>query len=172
MGSDKALMKIDGITLLERSLKLIEPFCKDVAISGKKPEYENFSVIQIPDEYADCGPISGVFSSLKSTKSNWNLLISVDVPYVDSLFIGFLISKITTSDCVIPKHSSGIEPLIGIYHRKILSVLEKQILSGDYKLTNLISKLNVNFVDCHEHLIRNPNLFMNINKPGDFHFES
>lgn len=171
MGADKALLKIDGITLLERALKLIEPFCKNVAISGRKPEYENFSVIQIPDEYADCGPISGFYSTLKSTESDWNLLLSVDVPFVDSMFIGFLTTQITTSDCIIPKHRFGIEPLIGIYHRKILPIIEKQILSGDYKLMNLISKLDVNFVDCNEQLIRNPKLFLNVNKPEDFQLE-
>lgn len=169
MGTDKALLMFQDIPLLLHMIKRIEPFCDKVAISGQNSEYANFEVEMIPDLYTDCGPIAGIFSALKYTGSDWNLLVSVDVPFVNDELFHVLISNIGEYDCIIPEHTSGVEPLIGLYHRRTLPVIEKMITSGDYKLTNLLSKQNTSYVDCNELIKKRPRLFMNINRMEDYH---
>jgi len=168
MGTDKALLIFQDKPLLLHMIKRIEPFCDRIAISGQNSEYANFEVEMIPDLYPGCGPIAGIFSALKYTGSDWNLMVSVDVPFVnDELFLS-LISNIGESDCIIPEHTSGVEPLVGLYHRRTLPVIEKMITSGDYRLTNLLSKLSTSYVDCNELIKKHPRLFMNINRMEDY----
>ena len=168
MGTDKALLMFQEKPLLEHMIGLITPFCNKVFISGQNSDYTSFGVEMVPDIYSDCGPISGIFSALKYSVSDWNLLISVDVPFVNvDLFLS-LISNTGEYDCIIPKHVSGVEPLIGLYHRRTLPVIEEMINSGDYRLTNLLAKLNAHYLDCNELIKKHPRLFMNINRMEDY----
>jgi molybdenum cofactor guanylyltransferase len=168
MGTDKALLVLQGKPLLQQMISLIEPFCDKVVISGQNSDYISFGVELIPDSYSDCGPIAGIFSALKYSISDWNLVVSVDVPFVNDEILFFLISNIGECDCIIPKHDSGVEPLIGLYHRRTLPIIEEMITTGDFRLTNLLSKLNTRYVDCNELIKKHPRLFMNINRMEDY----
>lgn len=168
MGTDKALLVLQGKPLLEHMIGLIEPLCEKVFISGQNSDYISFGVGLIPDIYSDCGPIAGIFSALKYSVSDWNLVVSVDVPCVNDELFFFLISNIGEYDCIIPKHTSGVEPLIGLYHRRALPIIEKMIATGDYRLTNLLPKLNTRYLDCDDLIKTYPRLFMNINRMEDY----
>jgi len=168
MGTDKALLLFDGKPLLLHMISLVEPFCDNTAISGQNSDYSTFGLEMVPDLYSDCGPIAGVFSALTYSVSDWNLLVSVDVPFVNEELFLFLISNVGEYDCIIPTNSSGFEPLIGLYNRRTLPVIEEMIKSGDYRLTNLLSKLNTRYVDCNHLIEKYPRLFMNINRMEDY----
>lgn len=168
MGTDKALLTIEKQPILLRMIKLIEPFCENVAISGQNADYSTFNIEMISDVYSGIGPISGIYSCLNQTANDWNLLISVDVPFVNREMIQYLLSNRDKSDAIIPKHASGVEPLVGLYHKSIFPVVEEMILKGDYKLMNLLAKLNTKYLDCFEILNEYPRLFHNLNSPDDF----
>lgn len=168
MGTDKALLKITGEPLLGRMIKIISPFCSNVAISGMKEDYLVFNTEMIADLVAGIGPISGIYSSLKFSNNDWNLLVSVDVPFFNAELAELLISNKDGFDCVIPKHDSGLEPLVGLYHKNVLPAVDEMIKNGDYKLMNLLSKLNACYLDCNFLIKKYPRLFMNLNRPEDF----
>lgn len=168
MGTDKAFLMVEHEPLLKRMIRLIEPFCESVKISGENPEYQDFKVMMVPDLFSDCGPISGLYSTLCHSSCDWNLLVSVDVPFVNDELFRYLILNIGEFDCIIPEHSGGIEPLVGLYHKRALPVLEDMISCGDYKLMHLLRKLNTRFVDCNGLTQKYPRLFMNINRLEDY----
>ena len=168
MGTDKALLLIENEPLLKRMIRLIEPFCNPVVISGVNEDYSEFNVQMIPDLYPGCGPIAGIHASLNHSLSEWNFLASVDVPFLTEELIQSLFSEKGAYDCIIPEHTSGIEPLVGLYHKHILPVVEEMIGKGDYKLINLIARLNTRFVNCNGLIQKYPRLFMNVNRPEDY----
>ncbi len=168
MGTDKALLLVQDEPLLKRMIRLIRPFCATIAISGQKNDYAGFNAEMIPDLYAGCGPISGVISSLKHSSVEWNLLVSVDVPFINEEFIQYLISQIGQYDCIIPEHKGGVEPLIGLYNKQILPIIDEMISNGDYKLMRLLSRLNTRYVDCNNLIKQFPRLFYNVNRPEDY----
>jgi molybdopterin-guanine dinucleotide biosynthesis protein A len=169
MGSDKALLLVKGEPLLGRMIRLVEPFCQTVAVSGEKQGYMDFNIEMVPDLLPGCGPIGGVISSLKHSSTEWNLLISVDVPFVNPEFLHHLISCLGEYDCIVPQHEGRVEPLMGLYHRQIIPVVEEMIDRGDYKLMRLLDKLNVRYVNCDPLVKEFPRLFSNINFPEDYH---
>jgi molybdenum cofactor guanylyltransferase len=168
MGTDKALIVFQNEPLLVRMINQIEPFCNQVFISGSNPDYSGFDAPLIPDVFPECGPISGLYSCLKSSSSGWNLIVSVDSPFVNEELLSLLLSHATGCDCVIPQHESGVEPLIGIYHKKSLPVIEDMIHFGDFKLMNLLAKLNTKHLDCNPLILKYPRLFFNLNSLEDF----
>lgn len=168
MGTDKALLLVQDEPLLKRMIRLIGPFCETIAISGQNADYSDFNTEMVPDLYTGYGPISGIVSSLKHSLTDWNLLVSVDVPFLNNELIQYLISQIGQYDCIVPKHDGGIEPLIGLYNKQILPVLDEMISLGDYKLMRLLAKLNTRYVDCNNLIKQYPQLFFNINRPEDY----
>lgn len=168
MGTNKALLLVNNEPLLIRAKNLIEPFCNKIAVSGQYADYERLNIAMVPDLYAGCGPVSGILSSLKHSNTDWNLLVSVDTPFVNGELLQFLISQIGQYDCVVPEHESGIEPLIGLYNRKISPLLEEAINQGEYKLQRILSKLNTRYADCSFLIKQYPRLFFNVNHPADF----
>jgi len=168
MGTNKALLLVNDEPLLIRVKNVLEPFCKSIAVSGQNSDYDNLNIEMVPDLYDGCGPVSGILSSLKHSATNWNLLVSVDTPFVNKELLQLLISKIGHYDCIVPEHEGGIEPLIGLYSREILPQLEEAINKGDYKLQRILSKLNTCYVDCNFLIKKYPRLFFNVNHPGDY----
>jgi molybdopterin-guanine dinucleotide biosynthesis protein A len=169
MGTDKALLLVQDVPMLKRMIRLIGPFCKTILISGQNADYIDFNIEMVPDLYTGCGPISGIISSLKHSSTEWNLLVGVDVPFINEELIQYLISQIGQYDCIVPEHEGGVEPLIGLYNRQILPIIEEMISKGDYKLMRLLAKLNTRYVDCNNLVKQFPRLFFNINRPGDYH---
>jgi molybdenum cofactor guanylyltransferase len=168
MGTDKALLMIQNETLLQRMISLIDPFCQKVFVSGQDPEYSVYQVEMIPDKNSGCGPIEGLYSSLRFSSTEWNLFISVDVPFISEELIRLLIMNASACDCVIPQHESGVEPLVAMYNRSCLPVIEEMIKTGNFKLQNLISVLHTKFLNCNDLILENPRLFHNLNRMEDF----
>jgi molybdopterin-guanine dinucleotide biosynthesis protein A len=168
MGTDKALLMVQGEPLLQRMKNLIEPFCNQVFISGSNPEYSKYDAPLIPDIFSGCGPIAGIYSSLKVSPTEWNLYVSVDVPFVNEEMIRLLIDNTFGCDCVIPRHKYGVEPLVAMYNRSCLPVLEEMIKTGNFKLQSLISILDAKYLDCNDLIQKYPRLFHNLNRMEDF----
>lgn len=168
MGTDKAFLPVQEEPMLKRMIRLLEPFCQTIAISGENLGYKNFNLEMVSDIYSGCGPISGIISSLKHSSTEWNLIVSVDVPFMNEALILYLISHIGNYDCIIPQHEGGIEPLMGLYNKQIIPVVEEMISRGDYQLKRLLSSLNIRYVNCNDLIKQFPRLFVNINLPGDY----
>ncbi len=167
MGTDKALIQFRDKSLIENAIGLVQPLCSTILISSNNPAIEKFGFPVIPDEVTNCGPIGGLYSTLKKTASEWNFVISVDCPFVSPEFVEFLMSNIIEKDCLIPKHIAGIEPLVALYHKKSLSFMEKAMQNKEYKVQKLIAGLNTEFIDVEEWLVKKPELFRNLNRPED-----
>ncbi|WP_297088559.1 molybdenum cofactor guanylyltransferase [uncultured Draconibacterium sp.] len=167
MGTDKALLGFGGKTLLERAINLCKSFSSELLISSNHQSHSNFGYHVVADEVKNCGPMGGIYSCLKQSETDWNLVLSVDAAFVDSDFLTFLISQTGNFDAVVPTSASGAEPLIALYHKSSLPILENMLQCGDYKMHNFINKLNTNWVDATAQLKRNKKLFTNLNRPED-----
>ncbi|MCF6332940.1 MAG: molybdenum cofactor guanylyltransferase [Draconibacterium sp.] len=167
MGTDKAFIRLNEQTLLERAIKLCTPFCQPVLISSNNEEHDVFGYKIIPDEFKNCGPLGGIHSCLKKSETNWNFVISVDSAFVEHEFVKFLVSETNNFDAVVPIHAKRKEPLIAIYNKSSLSEIEKMLQSGNFKMHNLINSINTKFVNAQKWVEKYPKLFLNLNLPED-----
>ncbi|WP_319482552.1 molybdenum cofactor guanylyltransferase [uncultured Draconibacterium sp.] len=167
MGTDKALLELDGLTLLERAINLCKPFSSELLISSNHESHTTFGYSVIEDEIKNCGPMGGIYSGLKQSNSDWNLILSVDAAFVDEPFLQFLLKESGDFDAVVPFTEKGAEPLIALYNKGILPVMENQLKSGDYRMQNLLKESKTNWFDAGKLLEENKRLFNNLNRPED-----
>jgi molybdopterin-guanine dinucleotide biosynthesis protein A len=81
MGSDKALLEIDGCTAIERQCELLEPLCpQGVFIAGSRSaELTSFRWPIIHDLSLDQGPLLGIISALQHAKRGTAFILAVDL---------------------------------------------------------------------------------------------
>jgi len=168
MGTDKAMLNFRGKPLLKHMFDVIRPHCGKVFISGDKPDYGSLGIAMVSDIYPGIGPVSGIFSALKYSETDWNIVISVDSPMINNELLEYLISNTDSYECVVPKHEAGMEPLIALYSKQILPTLEIMIGTGNYKMKNILTQVKTNALDCQPLLEKYPNLFMNLNRMEDY----
>ena len=167
MGTDKALIQINEKTLLENEIDICKPVLSEILVSSNNPDHGKFGAKIIPDEFTNCGPLSGIYSCLKQSETDWNFVISVDAAFVKPEFIQYLIDQIDDFDAIVPLHDNGIEPLISMYHKNGLDEMLKHLKSGNFKMQNLINVINTKFVDSQKWIEKYPKIFRNLNRPED-----
>lgn len=172
MGTDKALIQMNGKTLLEKAIEICKPVCKSIIISSNNKNHEFCGYKIIPDKIKNCGPLGGIYSCLKKSETDWNFVLSVDTAAVPAGFIEFLISETGNNDAVIPYHSNGNEPLIAMYHKNCIPAILKQIELKDYKMQNLFNIINIKFSEVQKWIEIYPEIFNNLNRPEDLKFKA
>ncbi len=170
MGEDKSLMRLNGKTLIEYSIDALRPICEKVIISSNNPNYDFTGCEVWPDELPDQAPIIGIYSCLKRSETELNIILSCDIPLMSASMIGFLLAKSADYDITVPVHDNGqIEPLCGVYKKSSLAILKEFIESGNFRLNDCIRSASYQFIPVDAQIPCNtPNLFLNINTPSDF----
>jgi len=167
MGEDKALLMFEGETLLKRSVKLCQSFCSSILISSNNPNHAEYGSILVQDEIEGCGPIGGIYSCLKQSKTNWNFVVSVDSPFVNAQFVHFMMNTIQGFDAVVPIHSRGKEPLIALYHKNCTPVMKELLEKKKFRMHNFLDKIKTKYLNAADALSNHPKLFYNLNSPED-----
>ena len=170
MGEDKSLMRLNGKTLIEYSIDALRPICEKVIISSNNPNYDFTGCEVWPDELPDQAPIIGIYSCLKRSETELNIILSCDIPLMSASMIGFLLAKSADYDITVPVHDNGqIEPLCGVYKKSSQEILKEFIESGNFRLNDCIRSASYQFIPVDAQIPCNtPNLFLNINTPSDF----
>ena len=167
MGHDKAMLTFEGKKLIEHAIDLLAPLCSQLLISANQPGYKNFGIELVADQYPDCGPAGGLHAALKVAKTDWNIVVSCDMPLLSKELFELLLKNKDGYKAVIPKHQNALEPMAALYHRSLADFFEQKILQGNFKLQKIIREQKVNFPDVSGLLQNHPNLFFNINSPDD-----
>jgi molybdenum cofactor guanylyltransferase len=167
MGFDKGLMEFKGRKLVEYPLHLLRKYCDELIISSNNPDYNQFGVKVIGDEISGKGPVSGIFTSLKKSGNEWNMVTGCDMPYLNEALMDELLENLGRNSGIVPVHQGFIEPLSSIYHKNLTDDLFWAIQSDKLSFYQILKGANITFhpVDC---LLKSfPLLFRNFNTPGD-----
>ena len=165
MGTNKALLKLGGETLVERGLRVMGEVCAEVAIAGGGPELERFGRV-IRDEVKGCGPLSGLVAALEQSAYEWNAFVPVDVPFVPSSVWTHLMAWADGSEAgSVWVQVNGVEqPLCGVYARAIAPSLRKSLAAGQLKVSSALALAGP------VHLVKftESDWFRNVNTPEEF----
>lgn len=147
MGSDKAFLELAGRSLLARSLELASAITPDVRIVGD-PEKFAASGAVVPDIYPGRGPLGGIHAALSTTSTDFNLILAVDLPFLEPRFLSYLTAEAQSSDTVVTVPSAGghLHPLCAVYRQPFCTVAERALLQGRNKLDALFSEVPVRII--------------------------
>src|SRR5580704_1617178 len=100
MGSDKALLSFGERNLLQHALDTVAAVAGKTFIGGQRAKYAEFGQV-IEDVYLDCGPLGGIHAALRSTLTELNLVLSVDMPLISAKFLAWLVEQARASDALV-----------------------------------------------------------------------
>jgi len=142
MGSDKGLIKIDNKTFVENVIAAMEPLVNEIIIVSNNPEYDQFGFYRVEDEIKDSGPLAGLYSGLKYSNSEFNLVLSCDIPIIKTEILEKLIEVDYKNYEVtqIESHNKTM-PLIAIYQKQCMHKCLELLQQDERRLRVAVNQL-------------------------------
>ena len=162
MGTDKGLMDLNGMAMIEHVLNASNPVCTQITIVTNNPAYTVFGYELIEDEQLNYGPVIGILSGLRQSKTDKNLVLSCDVPYVTSELLIGLIQSSNNINAVVAKSANGMHPLIGVYNKNCIPIFEQAVKNKEHRLQSVLQQLTV-----QEMQVTDENQLRNLNTKQD-----
>jgi len=171
MGTDKALLELDGRPMIEHVITALAPAVTGVAIIANSPAYESFGLPVFSDAHRGIGPLEAIRTALTNSDTSRLILVGCDLPFVSQELFQFLLSLSGNHRAVVPQAPDGeLEPLCAIYYPDALTEVTKLIEEGQRKVRFLFDRLPTRFVRFEElqHLAGSALFFENINTTDDY----
>jgi len=171
MGADKAFLQLGCQTLLMRALGLAATAAKEVRIVGEPERFLPFGRV-VQDVFPGRGPLGGIHAALSESETELNLMLAVDLPFVESRFLAYLIASACQCAAVVtvPRAAGGWQPLCAVYRREFAAVAERALQKGKNKIDALFSQVETRAIS-EEELLRtgfSMNMFRNLNTPAEW----
>jgi molybdopterin-guanine dinucleotide biosynthesis protein A len=171
MGADKAFLQLAGKSLLEHALHLAREAADNVSVVGPAEKFAKYARV-VPDIYENQGPLAGIHSALNWSRSDLNLIIAVDLPFVTAGFLKYLVSRARACSAVVtvPATSAGLQPLCAVYRKVFSQVASRALQQGRNKIDALFKDVSLRLIS-EEDLKTNgfdSAIFRNLNTPADW----
>ena len=144
MGTDKGFLKLNGKLFIEHIIAALTPFVSEIIIVSNHPEYDNFKLKRVPDFVENAGPLAGVYSGLLASKTENNLVLSCDIPLINSEILAELVRQIDDVSEIIQIESNGkTMPLISVYNKSCETVFSSLLNQGERRLRFAVNQCKV-----------------------------
>ncbi len=171
MGKNKALIKINGVTIIERVIQELKKISKNIVVVVDKrakyaqiTKYEGVKIFE--DENRDVGPVEGMRIGLKHIDKQSAFICACDMPFIQGDCVEELYGyKTEDIYCVVPFANGKLHPLHGIYDKKTYELLSDMVKTDKKKIAYLFDRAKTKIVkdyDCNLKLS-----LTNINNPED-----
>jgi molybdenum cofactor guanylyltransferase len=168
-GRNKALLRVDGITLLDRLHAELAPRVSRILVSVAEPVTWT-ELPTVVDGSAGLGPLSGIGAGLALAPS-WLLAVAVDMPFLCGPVLDLLLRHANPDVDGAAFCLRFPEPLVALWGPACRAVVERRIARGDLKVAEALQdpELRITWID--EAAVRavDPTLraFANINDAAD-----
>jgi molybdopterin-guanine dinucleotide biosynthesis protein A len=175
MGADKAFVQWNGCTLLARALDLARSATPGVHIVGSAEKFAEFAPV-VEDKFRECGPLGGIHAALVASRTELNLILAVDMPFVSAAFLHYLLTQARSArdaDAVIPRAGGRWQPLCAIYRREFSVTAECALRAGRNRIDQLFDAVRLRVIDENEleGAGFSLDIFQNLNTPEDLDAE-
>ena len=142
MGTDKGLLPYNGKLFIEHIIDAMRPLTNDMLIVSNNPNYDQFKIPRVEDLIPDAGPLAGVYTGLSHSNTTDNLVLSCDVPLIQTTILTQLISGNDNLHDIIQVASQGkTMPLIALYKKPCSSTFKTLLENGERRLRTAVSHM-------------------------------
>lgn len=171
MHADKAFLELEGRTLLARALALLHGVSGDVRILGVKEKFAGHGDV-VEDVFAQRGPLGGIHAALRASGTELNLILAVDMPFVDARFLQYLLQEAARKQAAVvtvPRAAGGWQPLCAVYRKSFADLAEPALRQGKNKIDPLFHEIELRIIEEAELIQQNfsPTMFRNLNTPEE-----
>ena len=135
MGMDKGLLLLNNKPFVQYSIDALEPLVNEILIVSDNPEYDTFGIKRINDITKDSGPVAGITSGLEASSTTHNLVLSCDIPLINSEILKTIVNAIDeTSEIIQVENNGKTMPLIALYNRQVKDTFNALLSSNERRL--------------------------------------
>jgi molybdopterin-guanine dinucleotide biosynthesis protein A len=179
-GRVKALLDMQGEPLLSRQLVEMSQICEDIIVVTNTPEilegviagFTLADVSCIPDRFPGQGPLSGMHAACLASTGSQLWVVGCDMPFISAeaaIVMGNL-GQETQTDAVIPVIQGKVQPLHGVYDKRIGTIIEQCLIENKPKLMGLLEQIR--WEAAEEEFFLNHHIGLqfaaNVNTPNDY----
>jgi molybdopterin-guanine dinucleotide biosynthesis protein A len=148
MGVDKAFLELGGETLLKRALQIVREVTSEVRIVGSWSKFGEFGQV-VEDIYPERGPLGGIHAALRSSHAELNLMLGVDLPFMQAEFLAWLCERASRNDAVVtvPKARGRLQPLCAVYRKGFAEIAEEALQTDRNKIDLLFDEVKTEVVE-------------------------
>ena len=144
MGTDKGFLILENKSFVQYSIDALQPLVSDILIVSDNPDYDTFGFKRVNDITKDAGPVSGIYSGLEASSTEYNLILSCDIPLITSEILKNLIEGIDETSEIIQIESNGkTMPLIALYKRQCKATFSRLLLEDERRLRVAVNHCDV-----------------------------
>lgn len=188
MGRPKALLAAPEGTWLDRAVaRLAEAGASPIWIAGGAPEWVPAGASYLADRRPGQGPLAGIEAAMERSRAEgaargegvgagrWCLVLACDLPRIDRETLSRLVQERDRSlergsapSAVVAVGSSGLEPLVALYHDSLLPELRAFLDSGRRSARAFLESLGPRTSGPRAARVEvSPDLLWNANTPED-----
>ena len=154
-GSPKALAKLDGETLAERTWRTLGVTCAERIAVGKRSDTPDLPFDVVDDGTETQAALAGIVAGLRIASYELSVVLPVDTPLVRPADLERLAAK--CADAAV----SQTGPLACAVRRGARAVLERRLVEHELALRDAFSELDTRTVEL------DPDVLANVNTPAD-----
>lgn len=172
MGRDKALLPLDGQTLIERLIARLSPLADEILITTNHPAaYEFLGLPLVTDLIPERGALGGLYTALMSAHSPLTAVVACDMPFASPSIFTRLTALAAEADVAIPRSAEGLEPLHAVYRREnCLPAIEQALRDNQWKVIAWFPRVRLATLESDELARLDPSglAFFNVNTPEEW----
>lgn len=147
MRTDKGLLKLKGVTFIEKIASTLKPFVNEIILVSDHKEHDVFGLKRIEDLYKNAGPLSGILSGLKASQTENNIILSCDIPFVSETLLTQLLNNSNNETLINQIECEGKSmPLIATYKKQCWSSIQEALENDERRVRVLVKSLNPNTI--------------------------
>ena len=154
MGRDKASLPLPNqqdVTFVEHLAAVLTAQCSEVVLVVRNAEqarlYKHLTLSIVTDDTPDVGPLMGLYTGLHSIEASHALVTAVDMPFVQTDMVTFLLSQPLDESLLIPLVNDIPQVLFAVYPRTVLPRIEERLQAGRRDPRSLLDVASVRYID-------------------------
>ena len=186
-GTDKAMMRLGGKNMLQRTGELLAKVTGDVTIVTAEGKYADAPWPRIADRWPGEGPLGGILTALHNLRATYSgdqkrgeesdscpfaLILSCDMPFLTAEFLRFLTERALASEAaiIVPAVSNRLEPLCACWCSAATEAVQAAFDGGCRRVSEAMKQVSMEVLDeaAWKRFDTDGRLFWNMNTMADY----
>lgn len=145
MGTDKAFLRIDGLTLLQRVAAALHGAgaASVLVVGGDAARVAALGMAHTPDAWPEQGPLGGIITALRRTSAQTVAVLACDLTRPCAAAVEALRDGLGGADVSVPVCAGQAQWLHAVWRRSALEALERSFAEGVRAPKQAVGELRV-----------------------------
>lgn len=165
---------LDGKTVIEGIVEQLTQITEHILIvTNTFSDYEFLQLPMTKDKRTEMGPLAGMEAGLMASKTEKNLIVACDMPFISKDLGKYLLSCLDDYQAAVPEISGQLHPLFAAYRKEVCKEITHSLDEKQLRIRHFLHSIHVKMVKQYvleTSGIPNADLyFFNMNNREEYH---